>query len=186
MKTNSGDPLRLRAGASTSSAILGKYKQGTEIIVLEKATDSWYEVTCPDGKRGYMYADYLAYVRTDVVSRPETVDFVHMTGQYIEPRQLRDQPFRIYRVVPELTKVTAVSYTHLKARAAVKTTQAEIDRCNQEMCIRDSYYPSFVEFGHAGPAPAPAHPYIRPAYDARADESYEIIREGLRDAIDKS
>lgn len=106
VKTNSGDPLRLRAGASTSSAILGKYKQGTEIIVLEKATDSWYEVTCPDGKRGYMYADYLAYVRTDVVSRPETVDFVHMTGQYIEPRQLRDQPFRIYRVVPELTKVT--------------------------------------------------------------------------------
>ena len=27
-------------------------------------------------------------------------------------------------------------------------------------------------------------PYIRPAYDTRADESYEIIREGLRDAID--
>ena len=106
VKTNSGDPLRLRAGTSTSSTILGKYKQGTEIIVLEKATDSWYEVTCPDGKRGYMYADYLAYVRTDVVSTPETVDFVHMTGQYIEPRQLRDQPFRIYRVVPELTKVT--------------------------------------------------------------------------------
>ena len=106
VQTNSGDPLRLRAGTSTSSTILGKYKQGTEIIVLEKATDSWYEVTCPDGKRGYMYADYLAYVRTDVVSTPETVDFVHMTGQYIEPRQLRDQPFRIYRVVPELTKVT--------------------------------------------------------------------------------
>ena len=41
-------------------------------------------------------------------------------------------------------------------------------------------------YGHAGPAPAPAHPYIRPAYDPRADESYEIIREGLRDAIDKN
>ena len=41
-------------------------------------------------------------------------------------------------------------------------------------------------YGHAGPAPAPAHPYIRPAYDARAEESYEIIREGLRDAIDKN
>ena len=39
-------------------------------------------------------------------------------------------------------------------------------------------------YGHGGPAPAPAHPYIRPAYDTRADESYEIIREGLRDAID--
>ena len=41
-------------------------------------------------------------------------------------------------------------------------------------------------YGHAGPTPAPAHSYIRPAYDARADESYEIIREGLRDAIDKN
>ena len=51
---------------------------------------------------------------------------------------------------------------------------------------QEDYYPSFVEFGHAGPAPAPAHPYIRPSYDARADESYEIIREGLRDAIDKN
>ena len=36
-----------------------------------------------------------------------------------------------------------------------------------------------------GPAPAPAHPYIRPAYDTRADEAYEIIRDGLRDAIDR-
>lgn len=46
------------------------------------------------------------------------------------------------------------------------------------------YYPAYVEYGHAGPAPAPAHPYIRPAYDTRQDEAYEIIREGLRDAID--
>ena len=46
------------------------------------------------------------------------------------------------------------------------------------------YYPAYVEYGHAGPAPAPAHPYIRPAYDTRQDEAYEIIRDGLRDAID--
>ena len=49
----------------------------------------------------------------------------------------------------------------------------------------EDYYVAFVEYGHGGPAPAPAHPYIRPAYDTRADESYEIIREGLRDAIDR-
>ena len=46
-----------------------------------------------------------------------------------------------------------------------------------------AYYATPVEYGHGGPAPAPAHPFIRPAYDTRADESYEIIREGLRDAI---
>ena len=34
-------------------------------------------------------------------------------------------------------------------------------------------------------APAPAHPFIRPAYDTRADEAYGIIRDGLRDAIDR-
>ena len=40
-------------------------------------------------------------------------------------------------------------------------------------------------YGHGGPAPAPAHPFIRPAYDTRADEAYEIIRDGLRDAVDR-
>ena len=48
-----------------------------------------------------------------------------------------------------------------------------------------AYYAPPVEDGHGGPAPAPAHPYIRPAYDTRSDEAYEIIRDGLRDAIDQ-
>ena len=49
----------------------------------------------------------------------------------------------------------------------------------------EEYYPAYVEFGHGGPGPAPAHPYIRPAYDTTEDEAYEIIRDGLREAIDK-
>ena len=44
-------------------------------------------------------------------------------------------------------------------------------------------YAYAVEFGHGGPAPAPAHPYVRPAYDARADEAYETIRQRLSEAI---
>ena len=48
-----------------------------------------------------------------------------------------------------------------------------------------AYYAPPVEYGHGGPAPAPAHPFIRPAYDTRSDEAYEIIRDGLRDAIDQ-
>lgn len=48
-----------------------------------------------------------------------------------------------------------------------------------------AYYATPVEYGHGGPAPALAHPFIRPAYDARSDEAYEIIRDGLRDAIDR-
>ena len=48
-----------------------------------------------------------------------------------------------------------------------------------------AYYATPVEYGHGGPAPAPAHPFIRPAYDTRADEPYGIIRDGLRDAVDR-
>ena len=48
-----------------------------------------------------------------------------------------------------------------------------------------AFYATPVEYGHGGPAPAPPHPFIRPAYDTRQDEAYEIIRDGLRDAIDK-
>lgn len=44
---------------------------------------------------------------------------------------------------------------------------------------QEDYYPAYVEYGHGGPAPAPAHPYIRPAYDTRQDEAYGIIRDGL-------
>jgi phage minor structural protein len=97
--STSRDPLRLRSGTGTSYRILGQYRKGTEVIVLNKTTASWYEVSCPDGKRGYMSAQYLAYVRTEPTPAAAS-------KALIEPRQLRDQPFRIYRAVPELTKVT--------------------------------------------------------------------------------
>lgn len=97
--STSRDPLRLRSGTGTRYKTLGKYKKGTEVIVLEKTTSSWYEVSCPDGKHGYMSASYLTFVRTEL-------DPAVATGEVIESRQLRDQPFRIYRVVPELNKIT--------------------------------------------------------------------------------
>ena len=93
------DPLRLRSGTGTKYRILGKYKKGTQVVVLEKTTADWYEVSCPDGKRGYMAAQYLTYVRTE--SMPAAA-----VSEVVEPKMLRDQPFRIYRVVPELDKIT--------------------------------------------------------------------------------
>ena len=47
----------------------------------------------------------------------------------------------------------------------------------------DEYYPAYVEYCHGGPGPAPAHPYIRPAYDTREEEAYTIIRDELRQAL---
>ena len=50
-----------------------------------------------------MSSEYLTYVRTEQQSTTTNVGF---RNDVVESRQLRDQPFRIYRVVPELDKVT--------------------------------------------------------------------------------
>ena len=100
VRTN-GSRLMLRSGTGTRYKIIGKYKNGTEVVLLEKTTPSWYKMLTPDGKQGYMSTDWLQYVRTEVTpGQGEAVNEV------VEPRQLRDQPFRIYRVVPELDKIT--------------------------------------------------------------------------------
>ena len=100
VKTN-GSRLMLRSGTGTKYKIIGKYKNGTKVVLLEKTTSSWYKMLAPDGKQGYMSTDWLQYVRTEVTpGQGEAVNEV------VEPRQLRDQPFRIYRVVPELSKIT--------------------------------------------------------------------------------
>ena len=101
--TTKSGPLHLRSGTGTNYKILGKYKKGREVIVLNKTASSWYEVTAPDGKHGYMASQYLTFQRTETQTVQTNVSF---RNQVIEARQLRDQPFRIYRVVPELDKVT--------------------------------------------------------------------------------
>ena len=101
--TTKSGPLHLRSGTGTNYKILGKYKKGREVIVLNKTTSSWYEVTAPDGKHGYMASQYLTFQRTETQTVQTNVGF---RNQVIEACQLRDQPFRIYRVVPELDKVT--------------------------------------------------------------------------------
>ena len=94
-----GGTLRLRTGPGEGYSVLKQYANGTEVQVLSKTNAQWYEVVLPDGKRGYMSTTFLRYVRTEG-SVSEAVNAV------VDARQLRDQPFRIYRVVPELDKVT--------------------------------------------------------------------------------
>ena len=48
---------------------------------------------------------------------------------------------------------------------------------------KGAYYAVPVEHGHGGPAPAPAHPFVRPAFDVKSDEAYEEIKRVLRDEL---
>ena len=50
---------------------------------------------------------------------------------------------------------------------------------------QSAYYSNPLEFGHGGPAPAPPHPFVRPAFDVRAEEAYGEIRRVLEDEITK-
>lgn len=91
--------LRLRSGPGTSYKVLATYKNGSFVQVIAKTNASWYEVTAPDGKHGYMSTTYLVLDHTEGSAS-------EATSSVVESRQLRDQPFRIYRVVPELDKIT--------------------------------------------------------------------------------
>ena len=94
------NPLVLRSTTTKKYKKLGKYKKGTKLILLEMTTDEFYEVATPDGKHGFMPSASLKFIRNES-------SYADATAAVMEPRQLRDQPFRIYRVVPELDKVTA-------------------------------------------------------------------------------
>ena len=56
--TVKGGWLRLRAAPTTLGAVIGRYYTGTKVTVLS-ATGSWYYVTTPDGKTGYMSRNYI-------------------------------------------------------------------------------------------------------------------------------
>lgn len=43
-----------------------------------------------------------------------------------------------------------------------------------------AYYATFVEYGHGGPHPAGEHLFIRPAFDAKSEEAYTIIKDELK------
>ena len=91
--------LNLRSGPGRNYKILAAYKNTLTVQVIAKTSSAWYEVTAPDGKHGYMDTTYLVFDHREG-SASEAVSSV------VEERQLRDQPFRIYRIVPDLDKIT--------------------------------------------------------------------------------
>ena len=50
---------------------------------------------------------------------------------------------------------------------------------------RKAPHAHLVEFGHAGPHPAPAHPFVRPAWDSVKEEVKQNIAAGLKKAVEK-
>ena len=95
--------LNLRASASMDGKIIHAYRPGTEVCKLSVSGD-WMQVAVLDGgASGWMWAENLEFVRT------ETEQIQNDTpGSVIQPRQTREQLFRIYRYSPD-TKTRTVT-----------------------------------------------------------------------------
>ena len=48
---------------------------------------------------------------------------------------------------------------------------------------KGAFYANPLEWGHGGPAPAPPHPFVRPAFDVRYPDACEEMKRVLRDAL---
>lgn len=95
VQTNTGANLHLRQGPSTSTAILSKYRPGTEVVVLSQASGWGQVIVCSSGATGYMSMQYLVYVRDET----ETIEGdAPGPERVVYPVQSRMQLFRISSV----------------------------------------------------------------------------------------
>ena len=96
--TPKGGRLNLRKGPSTSSKVLASYTPGT-LVVKTGESGSWTKVLLLNGGRtGYMFTEYLAYVRTE----SETVVTGDKPGVIIKRAKAADQLFRINVAEPDI------------------------------------------------------------------------------------
>jgi len=89
-------------------------------------------------------------------------------------------PKKISGVLHDSIKVGRV----VTRRKGGKQIDAGVHR-NQMDGDKKAYYANPVEFGHGGPAPAPPHPFVQPAFDLRAEEAYMEIRRVLQNELDE-
>lgn len=93
-RVNVNTHLRLRTEPSTATGkIIGRYRDGVEVVRIGEEGD-WLQVIVREGGAvGWMHGDYLEYVgeETDVIEGDAP-------GEVIQPRQTREQLFRIAAV----------------------------------------------------------------------------------------
>lgn len=98
-----GRRLNLRVGPGMDYKTVNAYKPGTEVVYLETNGDWARIISIDGGETGWMFRHNLTYVRRDT----ETIS-KDSPGTIIQPRQTRDQLFRIYEIDPD-TKLRTVT-----------------------------------------------------------------------------
>ena len=74
-----------------------------------------------------------------------------------------------------------------RLQAALKIGKSKRTRYRRSVDVgvfgNDAPHAHLVEFGHGGPAPAPEHPFMAPAYEATKDEAMRIVRDAIAEAL---
>lgn len=70
-----------------------------------------------------------------------------------------------------------------KLRGSIKSRKNGKRSVSVGIWSEDVPYAYPVEFGHGGPHPAPAHPFLRPAFDEGKDEAFVYIKESLSNSL---
>jgi len=70
-----------------------------------------------------------------------------------------------------------------RLRNAIKSRMNGTKSVTVGIWSEDVPYAYPVEFGHGGPHPAPAHPFLRPAFDEGKDEAFVYIKESLSNSL---
>lgn len=90
-------------------------------------------------------------------------------------------------IAGEMKRITPPVSRSGNLKGAIKVGKARNGRNGRQVTVGihrrdfsgDDYYPAYVEYGHGGPRPAPPHPFIRPAFDLKKDEAWNIIKQAV-------
>ena len=96
--TVKGGWLRLRDGASQSANTVSAYYTGTTVTILG-GSGEWYHVLTPDGKTGYMNANYLTITGSITGGQLSENTAAVVTSQNGKPVRLRSGPSVNYSII---------------------------------------------------------------------------------------
>ena len=123
--TVKGGWLRLRDGASIVAETISAYFTGTTVTILG-SKNGWYHVLTPDGKTGYMHADYLTVTGAITGGQLEENTAATVVSGNGKPVRLRSGPSVNYPIIASYavgTKLTILSTggTWSKVRVGSRT-----------------------------------------------------------------
>ena len=125
----------------------------------------------------------MGYIRMDMMG---AADVQRMMGYVGDMPQLATQALQagadvLLPAVQDAAPIGPSGGTHIRDKLEVKIKGGA--KPNALVGVWGEPVAYYVEYGHGGPHPAPAHPYMQPTADAHADEVLEAIMDTINNYL---